>query len=120
MNIPDILKAFVVGGGICLIGQLLLDFTKLTPARVLVLFVVTGVALYGAGVWRHVVEWAGAGATLPIIGFGYSLARGVEKACAQDGLIGVLTGGLTGTAAGIAAAVTFGFAIALVSKPKEK
>jgi len=120
MNIPDILKALLVGGAICLIGQLLIDYTKLTPARVLVTFTVAGVLLTAVGLWQPVVKWAGEGALLPIVGFGHTLAKGVKKACDETGILGALTGGLTGAAAGITAAVVFGFIFAMVSKPKAK
>ena len=103
----EYVKAFVVGGAICLIGQLLIDFTKLTPARILVGYVVSGVILTALGIYEPIVNFAGAGATVPLSGFGYTLAKGVEKAVKEDGLLGVLTGGLTATAAGITAAMTF-------------
>jgi stage V sporulation protein AE len=118
--IVDLLKAFAVGGSICLIGQLLIDLTKLTPGRILVAFVVIGVFLTAIGVYEPIVEFAGAGATVPLTGFGYSLANGVKEAIAQYGLIGVLSGGLTATAAGIAASVFFGFIMALIFKPHDK
>lgn len=114
------LKAFLVGGFICLIGQVFIDYTKLTPARILVSFVVSGVLLTAIGVYEPIVEFAGAGATVPLTGFGYSLANGVKEAIAQYGLIGVLSGGLTATAAGIAASVFFGFIMALIFKPHDK
>jgi stage V sporulation protein AE len=118
--IMDYLKAFLIGGLICLIGQLLIDKTKLTPARILVSYVVLGVALTGLGVYGRLVEFAGAGATVPLTGFGYALAKGVEKAVAESGLIGALTGGLTATAGGIAAAILFGLLAAFLSKPRIK
>ena len=118
--LADFLKAFAVGGLICVIGQLLIDLTKLTPARILVGFVTAGVILTALGLYEPLVEWAGAGATVPLTGFGYSLAKGVEKAVAESGLMGVLTGGLTAAAAGISAAVFFGYLVALVSKPSDK
>lgn len=114
------LKAFLVGGFICLIGQILIDYTKLTPARILVSFVVSGVILTAIGVYDPIVEFAGAGATVPLTGFGYSLAKGVKEAVMQNGLIGVLSGGLTATAAGIAASVTFGLLMSLIFKPGDK
>ncbi len=114
------LKAFVVGGFLCLIGQILIDYTKLTPARILVSYVVAGVALTGIGVYKPLVKFAGAGATVPLTGFGYCLATGVEKAVDEYGLIGVLTGGLTATSAGITAAVVFGFLASLVFNSDDK
>ena len=118
--ILDCVKAFAVGGAICVIGQLLIDTTKLTPARILVSFVVSGVALTAIGVYEPLVEWAGAGATVPLTGFGYSLARGVKAAVTEHGLLGALMGGLEATAAGIAASVLFGFIAALIVKPDDK
>ena len=112
--------AFLVGGLICTIGQVLIDYTKLTPARILVTFVVLGVILTGAGFYQKVVEFAGAGATVPLTGFGYSLAKGVEEAVDKYGLIGALSGGLTATSAGITASVTFGMLMALIFKPGDK
>ena len=114
------LYAFLVGGGICLVGQVLIDYTKLTPARILVSFVVLGVFLTAIGVYGPLVEFAGAGATVPLTGFGYSLANGVKEAVKQYGLIGALSGGLTATAAGIAASTTFGLLMALFFKPGDK
>lgn len=116
----EFIKAFLVGGAFCLIGQILIDFTKLTPARILVGFVVSGVLLTAVGVYEPIVEFAGAGATVPLSGFGYALAKGVEKAIAEEGFFGILTGGITATAAGITAAIVFGYLVALVAKPKEK
>ncbi|MBQ0084500.1 MAG: stage V sporulation protein AE [Clostridiales bacterium] len=112
--------AFLVGGAICLIGQVLIDFTKLTPARILVSFVVAGVALTALGLYDPLVKLAGAGATVPLTGFGYSLAKGVEKAVAQYGLYGALTGGLTATAGGIATAMCSGLLMSLLFKPGDK
>ena len=116
----DYLKAFVVGGLICMLGQILIDKTKLTPARILVCYVVLGVILGGAGVYEKLVDFAGAGATVPLLGFGYSLARGVEKAVREQGWLGVMTGGLSATAGGIAAAVVFAVLMALLFKPGDK
>ncbi len=116
----SLLKAFVVGGGFCVIGQLLIDYTKLTPARILVGFVVFGVVLTALGVYEPIVEFADAGATVPLTGFGYSLAKGVQKAVDQYGLIGALTGGITATAAGISAAIVFGMIAARITKAKIK
>ncbi len=115
-----LIKAFLVGGAICVVGQLLLDYTKLTPARVLVGFVTLGVVLTALGVYEPLVEFASCGATVPLTGFGYTLAKGVEQAVAEQGLIGVITGGITGAAGGITAAVVFGFVCALVAKSGDK
>ncbi len=120
MDYLMILKAFLVGGGICVVGQLLIDFTKLTPARILVSFVVLGVALTGLGVYQPLVEFAGGGATVPLTGFGYSLAMGVKQAVEEQGAVGILTGGLTATAGGIAGAVILGFVASLVGKSGDK
>lgn len=116
----DYFKAFLIGGALCAIGQILIDRTKLTPARILVGFVTAGVLLTAVGIYKPLVEWAGAGATVPLSGFGYALANGVKEAVDENGLIGVLTGGVTGTAAGITAAIFFGFGIALLCKPGDK
>ncbi len=115
-----LLKAFGVGGGICVVGQLLLEYTRLTPARILVAFVTAGVALTAVGIYEPLVKLAGCGATVPLTGFGYSLAMGVREAVTERGLLGALTGGLTGTAGGIAAAVSFGLLCALVATPGDK
>ncbi len=112
--------AFLVGGVLCLIGQLLIDLTKLTPARILVAYVVSGVALTALGVYKPIVDFAGAGATVPLTGFGYTIAAGVKKAVDSNGLFGALSGGLTATAAGITAAIVFGWLIALFAKPKSR
>ena len=114
------LHAFLCGGVLCAIGQLLIDKTQLTPARILTGYVVAGVLLQAVGVYQYVVDWGGAGATVPLTGFGYSLAKGVAKAVGEKGLLGVITGGLTATAGGIAAAVVFGLLMAVLFKPKEK
>ena len=116
----DYLKAFVLGGALCAIGQLLMDKTKLTPARILVCYVVAGVILGGLGIYKPLVDWGGAGATIPLTGFGYNLAKGVKEAVSQDGLLGALTGGLKAAAGGITAAVFFGLLAALIFKPKDK
>lgn len=116
----DYIKAFVVGGLLCVIGQLLIDFTKLTPARILVGYVVAGVILTAVGVYEPLVEFAGCGATVPLTGFGYSLAKGVEKAITEDGWIGILTGGMTATSAGVTAAVGFGLLAAVCTRSKDK
>lgn len=116
----DYLKAFVIGGAICVVGQILIDRTKLTPARILVCYVVLGVILGGAGVYEKLVDFAGAGATVPLTGFGNTLAKGVKEAVQEQGVLGALTGGLKATAGGITAAVFFGFLAALVCNPKDK
>ena len=115
-----LLKAFVVGGLICVVGQLLIDYTSLTPARILVLFVTSGVFLTAIGVYEPLVEFAGGGATVPLTGFGYSLATGVERAVNERGLLGALTGGLTATSGGIAAAMFFGYLCSLIAKSGDK
>ncbi len=116
----EYVKAFLVGGAICAVGQLLLDKTRMTPARILVCFVVLGVILGGTGVYEPLVEFAGAGATVPLTGFGYNLARGVREAVREEGWLGVLTGGMKAAAGGISAAVVFGFLAALLFQPKDK
>lgn len=116
----DYLKAFVIGGAICVVGQILIDRTKLTPARILVCYVVLGVILGGTGVYEKLVDFAGAGATVPLTGFGNTLAKGVREAVQEHGVLGALTGGLKATAGGITAAVFFGFLAALVCNPKDK
>lgn len=113
-------KAFAVGGGICLLGQLLIDLTNWTPARILVLFVTAGVALTAVGVYEPLVTFAGAGASIPLTGFGYALAKGVQEGIAQNGWVGILTGGLTGTAGGIAAALTLSFLCAIFTRSGDK
>jgi len=116
----EYLKAFAVGGGLCLLGQALIEFTKLTPARILVGYVVAGVVLGGLGLYQPLVDFAGAGATVPLSGFGNLLATGVRRAVAENGLPGVLTGGLTASAGGIGAAVLCGLAAALLFRPGDK
>ena len=116
----DYVKAFLVGGLFCIIGQLLIDKTKLTPARILVTYVVSGVVLGGLGLYKYVAEFGGAGATVPLTGFGFLLAKGVQKAVAEHGLLGALSGGVTAAAAGITASIFFGYLIALICKPKSK
>lgn len=119
----DYLWCFLCGGLLCAVGQVLIDLTKLTPARILTGYVVAGVILQAVGLYQPLVDWAGAGATVPLTGFGYSLAKGVAKAVGEQGLLGVLgvlTGGLTATAGGIAAAVVFALVMAIFCKPKEK
>ena len=116
----DYLWCFLCGGLLCLIGQVLIDLTKMTPARILTGYVVAGVILQALGLYQPLVDWGGAGASVPLTGFGYSLAKGVAKAVGEKGLLGVITGGLTATAGGIAAAVVFGLLMAVLFKPKEK
>ena len=113
-------NAFWVGGLLCAVGQVLIDKTKLTPARILVAYVCVGAVLTAIGLYEPIVEYAGTGATVPFSGFGYSLAKGVMEAVDKDGFIGIFTGGITATSAGIAAAVTFGLIFAILGKPKEK
>lgn len=114
------LKAFIVGGLICVIGQLLIDLTKLTPARILVLFVCLGVLLGGIGLYPKLVDFAGAGATIPLTGFGNALAQGVKEAIRKDGFLGVISGGLQACAAGVTIAVLSGLVVAMIAKPKDK
>ena len=116
----DLVKAFLVGGVLCAAGQILIDKTKLTPARILTAYVVTWVILGAVGVYEPFAKWAGAGATVPLLGFGNVLAQGVKKAVAESGLLGAFTGGFTSAAGGICAAVFFGFLVALVCKPRDK
>ncbi|NMA24685.1 MAG: stage V sporulation protein AE [Clostridiales bacterium] len=116
----EYLKAFAVGGALCMIGQIIIDKTKLTPARILTSYVVAGVILGVVGVYKPLVKWAGAGATVPLTGFGYLLAEGVKKAVDEKGVIGIFTGGFTAAAGGIAAAVFFGYLFALIFKPGDK
>lgn len=116
----EYLNAFLCGGLLCAAGQILIDKTQLTPARILTGYVVAGVVLTALGWYEPLVEWGGAGATVPLTGFGYSLAKGVERAVAEKGWLGVLTGGLSATAGGITAAVCAGVLVALVCKPGEK
>ena len=112
--------AFLVGGAICALSQVLIDRTRLTPARILSAYVVLGVILTGVGLWGPLVEWAGCGATVPLLGFGYTMAEGVKKAVAESGLLGAFTGGLTAAAGGIAAAVTLSLLAALVFSPGDR
>ncbi|MBR6050867.1 MAG: stage V sporulation protein AE [Clostridia bacterium] len=115
-----IIRAFCVGGALCVVAQILIDKTSLTPARILVMYVVLGVILTGVGLYEKLVDFAGCGATLPLTGFGYALAGGVKKAVDEQGLVGALTGGLTGTAGGIAAAIVFGYLFSIIFKSKPK
>lgn len=112
--------AFIVGGAICVVGQLLIDFTKLTPARVLVCFVVAGVILSALGLYQPLVDFAGAGASVPLLGFGHSLAKGVMEAVDTNGLLGAFTGGLTATAGGISVAILMGFLMSLIGKSQDQ
>ena len=116
----EYLRAFLCGGVLCVIGQLLIDKTKLTPARILVAYVTLGVVLGGVGLYEPIADWGGAGATVPLTGFGYLLSKGVQQAVAEQGLLGVLTGGITAAAGGITAAVFFGFLVSLLFKSKPK
>ncbi len=116
----DILKAFIVGGILCVIGQILIDKTKLTPARILVSYVVIGVLLGGIGIYQHIVDFAGAGATVPLTGFGFNLAKGVKQAINESGFIGIFIGGLKATAGGITAAILAGLIVSLLFKAKDK
>ena len=116
----DYIKAFLVGGFLCMIGQILIDKTKLTPARILVSYVVIGVILGGTGIYEKIVEFGGAGATVPLTGFGYNIAKGVKEAVRQDGLMGALTGGLKATAGGITAAILAGLIASFLFKAKDK
>ena len=118
--LSEYLRAFLCGGVLCLIGQVLIDKTKLTPAKILVIYVVSGVVLGGLGLYKHVVAFGGAGATVPLTGFGYLLAKGAAKAVSEDGLLGAFTGGVTAAAGGIAAAIFFGYLVALIFKPRPK
>lgn len=116
----EYVKAFVTGGILCIIGQLLIDKTKLTPARILVAYVTAGVILSGFGIYQPFADWAGAGATVPLTGFGHLLAKGVKKAVEEQGVLGAFTGGITAAAGGITAAIFFGFVVSLVAKAKPK
>lgn len=116
----DYIKAFLIGGILCVIGQILIDKTRLTPARILVSYVVAGVILGGIGLYKPLADFAGAGATVPLTGFGYTLAKGVKEAIAKDGIIGIFTGGLRSTAGGITAAIVAGLLVSLIFRPKDK
>jgi len=115
-----LLRCFIIGGLICVIGQILIDKTKLTPARILVIFVTSGAILGGLGIYKYLVDFAGAGATVPLTGFGYNLAKGAIEAVQENGLVGAFIGGTKAAAGGIAAAVFFGYIASLISKPKMK
>lgn len=116
----EYLRAFFIGGLLCVIGQILIDKTKLTPARILVSYVVIGVLLGGLGLYKPLVDFAGAGATVPLTGFGYNLSKGVKEAVAENGFIGIFTGGLKSSAGGIAAAIVSGLIVSLIFRPKDK
>ena len=118
--LTDIIKAFITGGILCAAGQLLIDFTKLTPARILTGYVVAGVLLSAAGLYKPFAEFAGAGATVPLTGFGHLLAEGIRKTIASDGFLGIFTGGLTAAAGGVTAALLFGLAASLMFKQKDR
>ena len=116
----QLLKCFVVGGSICIIGQILIDKTKLTPARILVIFVTAGAILGGLGIYKYVIDFAGAGATVPLLGFGANLAKGAIEGVKEQGLLGAFIGGVKASSGGIAAAVFFGYIASLIAKPKIK
>ena len=116
----DYLKAFIIGGTLCLIGQILIDKTKLTPARILVSYVVIGVFLGAIGVYEPLVKFAGAGATVPLTGFGYNLAKGVQESIGENGFLGIFMGGFKATAGGIAGAIVAGLLVSLIFKAKDK
>ena len=116
----EYIKAFLVGGLLCVIAQLLIDYTKLTPAKILVTYVVLGVVLGGVGIYQPLVDFAGAGASVPLLGFGNTLAKGVRDAIAESGFLGIFTGGLKATAGGITVAIFAGLVVSLIFKPKDK
>ena len=116
----EYIKAFIIGGIICLIGQLMIDKTKLTPARILVRYVVAGVILSASGVYQKIVDFAGAGATVPLTGFGHTIAKGVKDAVDKQGFLGIFTGGLTASAGGIGAAILFGLIMSFIFRPRDK
>ena len=120
MNYMQLLYAFLVGGALCVIGQILIDKTKLTPARILVIYVTAGAILGGLGIYQYLVDFAGSGATVPLTGFGYNLAKGAKEAVDQYGFVGSFIGGTKAAAGGIAAAIFFGYIASLISKPKMK
>ena len=119
-DVSSLLKCFIIGGIICIIGQILIDKTKLTPAKILVIFVTTGAILGGLGLYKYLVDFAGCGATVPLTGFGYNLSKGAIEAVKESGLLGAFTGGVKAAAGGIAAAIFFGYLASLISKPKMK
>lgn len=114
------IKAFLVGGAFCLVGQIIIDRTKLTPARILTSYVVAGVILGALGLYQPLADWAGAGATVPLTGFGNLLAKGVRQAVTEDGILGILSGGIRSASAGLGAAVFFGLMVSLIAKPRDK
>ena len=114
------IKAFLIGGALCAVGQILIDKTRLTPARILTIYVVAGVILGAFGIYQPFADWAGAGASVPLTGFGNALARGVREAVLQRGVLGAFSGGFTAAAAGLCAAIFFGYLVALVCKPQDK
>ena len=116
----ELLKAFLIGGAICAVGQILIDFTKLTPARILTGYVVAGLILSALGIYEPLAEFAGAGATVPLTGFGHLLAEGIRKAVGRDGILGIFTGGLTASAGGVTAALLFGLGVSLLFRAKER
>ena len=116
----DYIKAFLVGGMLCVVAQLLIDYTRLTPAKILVGYVVLGVILGGIGIYQPLVDFAGAGASVPLLGFGHTLAKGVREAISESGFLGIFTGGLKATAGGITAAITTGLLVSLIFKQKDK
>lgn len=116
----DLLKAFFIGGLLCAVGQVLIDYTKLTPARILTGYVVSGVILSAVGIYQPVVDFAGAGATVPLTGFGHLLAEGIRKAVSKDGFLGIFTGGLTAAAGGVTAALLFGLTASVFFKQRDK
>ena len=116
----EYIKAFIIGGIICLIGQLMIDKTKLTPARILVSYVVAGVILSASGVYQKIVDFAGAGATVPLTGFGHTIAKGVKDAVDKQGFLGIFTGGMTASAGGISAAILFGLIMSFIFRPRDK
>lgn len=118
--IVEIIKAFIIGGAICAVGQLFIDYTRLTPARILTGFVVAGVVLSALDLYKPIVEFAGAGATVPLTGFGHLLAEGIKKSIAEKGLLGILTGGLTAASGGVTAAIVFGLIAAICFKQRDK
>lgn len=119
-DVSSLLKCFIIGGIICIIGQILIDKTKLTPAKILVIFVSTGAILGGLGLYKYLVDFAGCGATVPLTGFGYNLSKGAIEAVKEIGLLGAFTGGVKAASGGIAAAIFFGYIASLISKPKMK
>ena len=120
MDWMQLLRCFVVGGALCVIGQILIDKTRLTPAKILVAYVSIGCILGGLGIYKYLVDFAGAGATVPLTGFGYNLSKGAIEAVTENGIIGAFTGGVKASAGGIAAAVFFGYIASLIAKPKIK